>query len=396
MPHKLGLVTTHPIQYHSAWFRALASHPEVDLNVFFCHRVTPAEQATAGFGVEFEWDISLLDGYNYRFLKNRSSNPSIHNFEGLDTPEICDLIKHERYDAVLVNGWHYRSAWQAIRACWSTKTPVMVRSDSHLLTKRSRIKRLGKWPFYRWFIPKLDACLPVGNWSRDYFIHYGAAPESIFVVPHAVDCDHFQRESERLKPLRNSLRAKWGFNIESNVYMFAGKFVEKKRPFDFARAIGQAAGAEAPIVGLMVGDGPLRKSCQEFVDRNRIPIKFSGFLNQSEMPQSYIAADALVLPSDSGETWGLVVNEAMACGRPCFVSDQVGCGPDLILTGKTGQVFPLGDTQALAQILSSLTKKQLEDMGRNAASLSCEGPVDTAVGSVLRAIRYVTKGNIVN
>ena len=97
------------------------------------------------------------------------------------------------------------------------------------------------------------------------------------------------------------------------------------------------------VQGLMVGDGPLRGVCEDFVRVNRAPIRFAGFLNQSQIVEAYVAADVLVLPSDGGETWGLVVNEAMACKRPCIVSDHVGCGPDLVAVGETGVIFPLGD-----------------------------------------------------
>ena len=83
---------------------------------------------------------------------------------------------------------------------------------------------------------------------------------------------------------------------------------------------------------------------------------FAGFLNQSELPAAYTAADVLVLPSDGGETWGLVVNEAMACGLPAIVSDAVGCAPDLIEEGKTGFTHPMGDSAALAQCLMRLAE----------------------------------------
>ena len=74
-----------------------------------------------------------------------------------------------------------------------------------------------------------------------------------------------------------------------------------------------------------------------------------GFLNQQRIATAYAAADALVLPSNGGETWGLVVNEAMACGVPAIVSDQVGCAPDLITEGETGFSFPCGEVAALAE-----------------------------------------------
>src|ERR1700730_13056179 len=122
---RLGILATHPIQYQAPWFRALAAQSEVDLRVLFCHKATPQEQALAGFGVEFDWDRSLLDGYEHSFLRNVASRPSVDRFRDLDTPEIREIISSGRFDAIIVNGWNYRSAWQAMRACWHTGTPLM-------------------------------------------------------------------------------------------------------------------------------------------------------------------------------------------------------------------------------------------------------------------------------
>ncbi len=357
----------------------------------FCHRATAADQAAAGFGVEFDWDVSLLDGYSHRFLTNVARKPALSSFGGLDTPETSDIIKKENYDAVIVNGWHYKSAWQAMWACWRTGTPVMARSDSHLHTSRTAVKRAAKWPFYRWFISKLAACLPVGKWSRDYFLHYGASPERVFVVPHVVDTDYFSSESARLLDRRSKLREQWHLDDDSVVFLFVGKFVEKKRPVDFVQAIHKAAQQGARIDGLMVGDGPLRQSCEQYALNNDVPVRFVGFLNQSEIAKAYIASDALILASNGGETWGLVANEAMACGRPCFVSDRVGCGPDLVVPGETGEVFPLGDVSQIAGLIGrySADPKDLRRMGQLARLKIQTEPTRRSTANVLRALAFV-------
>jgi glycosyltransferase involved in cell wall biosynthesis len=392
LSYRIAVVSTHPIQYHAPWFRKLANVSELELEVFFCHSATAKEQARAGFGVEFDWDVSLLEGYPHRFLQNVARQPGIGSFSGLDTPEIKEVIAAKHFDAVIVNGWHYKSAWQTMRACWKTKTPVMVRSDSHLHTGRSAAKRLAKWPVYSWFISRLDACLPVGTWSSDYFRHYGARAERLFVVPHVVDTEYFEKEADRLAAQRNLLRTQWGLSEQAVVLLFAGKFIEKKRPLDFVNAISQARKLGAKVEGLMVGDGPLRGACQELTATAELPIAFAGFLNQSEIARAYVASDALVLPSDGRETWGLVVNEAMACGVPCFVSDQVGCGPDMISAGETGAVFPLGDTKGLAHMMSDFdkNKEQLSRMRRRAREQAQKYTVSVAVERTLCAVKAVS------
>jgi glycosyltransferase involved in cell wall biosynthesis len=390
--NRLAIVTSHPIQYHAPWFRALSAHSEIELQVFYCHQATRQEQASAGFGVEFDWDGSLLEGYPHRFLKNVSVRPGIAGFRGLDTPEIKSIITREQFDAVMINGWHYKSAWQTMRACRQTGTPAMVRSDSHLHTQRSPLKRLAKQPFYSWFIPRLDACLPVGAWSRDYFLHFGARPERVITVPHAVDNEYFANEAARLAPQRESLRAQWGLDHDAIVFLFAGKFIDKKRPLDFVNAVGQAARVNPRVAGLLVGDGPLRASCEEVVMKESLPLTFAGFLNQSRMASAYVAADALVLPSDGGETWGLVVNEAMACGLPCFVSDRVGCGPDMIVPGETGAVFPLGDSEALARLLTQFAADQelMKRMGEDSRRQANKYTLSIATARLLHALEVVT------
>ena len=138
MTRQLAIVTTHPIQYYSPLFRQLAVHEGWALNVLYCGHASAEEQSAAGFGTAFEWDIPLLDGYAHRFLTNVARRPSIATYAGLDTPELATLIHARKFDAVVVHGWHYKSAWQAMAACRKAGVPVLVRSDSHLKTPARR------------------------------------------------------------------------------------------------------------------------------------------------------------------------------------------------------------------------------------------------------------------
>jgi glycosyltransferase involved in cell wall biosynthesis len=385
---RLAFLSTHPIQYHSAWFRALAACPGLDLCVYYCHRATPSEQAGAGFGVEFDWDVPLLEGYPYTFLKNVADLPGHGRFGGFDTPEIKEIIQRREYDAMLVNGWHYKSAWQAIWACWKSKVKVMVRGDSHLHTPRGIAKRAVKSLTYRRFVPHFDACLAAGRWSREYFLHYGARPERIFLVPHAIDSGRFRIEAESLEPRRSELRGERDLDKNAIIFTFSGKFIPKKRPMDFVCAIEQAVRRNPRIQGLMVGDGPLHAVCENLVRERKVPIRFTGFLNQSQITKAYVASDALVLPSDGGETWGLVVNEAMACARPCIVSDRVGCGPDLVIPQETGSIFPLGDVDALANSMLELAgnPQRMISMGLEAQCRLRNYSIETAVDGIIQSL----------
>lgn len=389
--YRLAILATHPIQYHSPWFRALAGTPNIDLEVLYCHEACSSEQSEAGFSVEFHWDTSLLDGYSYKFLTNVARRPAVSGFWGLDTPAIADLINQKKYDAVLINGWHYRSAWQAMLACWKSKTPVMVRSDSHLHTTRRLATRAAKKPIYNWFIPRIDACLPVGTWSQEYFRHYGARDEKVFVVPHSIDDRRFRCQADQLRPQRGELRESLGLDSEAIVFLFVGKFVDQKRPIAFVKAIADAAERCPTVAGLMTGDGPLKRSCEDYVNDRQASIRFSGFLNQSEIAKAYVVADALIVPS-ANETWGMVVNEAMTCGLPSLVSDQVGCGPDLIVPDETGAIF---QSEQLSELVEQITRyarqpNLLLSMGQQARSKIANYSMDRVVSSTVAALEAVT------
>src|SRR5665213_2281454 len=141
---RLAVVTSHPIQYYAPIFRALDRR--LDLEVFYAHRATPADQAAAGFGATFEWDIDLLSGYRSRFMTNVAKFPATARFFGCDTPEIAHHIRAEKFDAVLVLGWYLKSFIQAIAAAKKAGIPVLVRGDSQLLMSsrpgRELFKRL--------------------------------------------------------------------------------------------------------------------------------------------------------------------------------------------------------------------------------------------------------------
>ena len=387
---RLAVLSTHPIQYQVPWFRALSKQPSIQLEVLYCHKATAAEQGAAGFGRDFDWDVPLLNGYEYRFLKNEASQPTISSFKGLNTPEIATLISSSRYDALLVHGWHYRSAWQAFRACWKARIPLLVRGDSQLLTPRSALKTIMKKATYPAFISRFDACLAVGTRSREYFLHYGALPQKVFLVPHVIDEEMYERQLPPLEERRTQLRTEWNLKDSLVVFAFVGKFLPVKRPMDFIRAVERASSSSSDVAAIMVGDGPLRATCEEYARSRHVPIRFVGFLNQSLIMKAYVVSDALVLPSES-ETWGIVVNEAMRCGRPCFVSDQVGSAPDMIEPGVTGETFPAGDVDALAGMMLHFAQRPADWISMRAGSRnhSIKFSVSCAVDGVLNALDAV-------
>ena len=391
MKTRLAILVTHPIQYFVPWFRELSRLPELELTVYYCFRPSSGEQGK-GFGVPFQWDCPLDGGYQSILLKNVSSHPTTSRYRGCDTPEISQLVASGRHDVWLVHGWMVKSYWQAMKTCWKQRVPLLVRGDSHLLDRRPWPVRLAKRLLLGRWIPRFSSYLTVGTLNEACYEFYGADRSRFFRVPHCVDNNWFAEKSKLVGVARLSSRQRLGVPTDAMVFLFCGKFIEKKRPLDLLQALDAPDCKETRAHALFVGDGPLRKACESYARTRNIASTFVGFKNQSELPEMYAVADVLVLPSSHSETWGLVVNEAMACQRPALVSDKVGCGPDLVLEGKTGYVFPCGEIGALREALLRYVSRP--DLAVSHGGVACDHvgkhySLEIAVSGTLRAVQAV-------
>jgi glycosyltransferase involved in cell wall biosynthesis len=364
MTLRIGFLVSHPIQYYAPIFRALGER--CDLTVYFAHRQTAEQQASAGFGVAFDWDVDLLSGYRSHFLTNVSRSPSTDRFWGCDTPGIRQEIAGGRFDAFVVPGWALWSYWQAVRACRRLGVPVLVRGDSQLRGRRNVLLRGAKELAFSHLLRCFDGYLYVGQRNREYLLHYGAPASRLTFSPHCVDNDAFQAGANAARQ-----RVAGAPRTGKKQIVFVGKLIPRKRPLDLLQAAVLLKSQGLSVEVAFVGSGELAGSLEQFARTAGLAVRFHGFVNQSELPAVYASADAIALPSDASETWGLVINEAMACGVPAVVSDAVGCGPDLVETGRTGAVFPVGDIAGLAKALVSVfafepstTRQRLADRMR--------------------------------
>ena len=357
------------------------------MTVFYACRVTPEDQANAGFGVAFDWDVDLTSGYEFRFLSNVSRTPGPSHFFGCDTPEIGEELRHGRFDALLVMGWHLKTYWQAIWAAKRAGMPILVRGDSQLGTPRGTAKRVAKKILYPRVLRVFDAALYVGERSRAYWKHYGYPRDRLFFSPHCVDTKWFAARADLDN--RPAVRHRLGIAADAKVALFAGKLLAFKRPLDLVAAVASLNTRGYVVSILVAGSGPLEPELATAAAASGVSLQRLGFCNQSEMPAAYAAADVLVLPSSGRETWGLVVNEAQACGVPTIVSDACGCAPDLAEDGAAGCIFPFGDTEALSKAL----RRMLDDPPprRSILAKSERYSVATAADGIEEGVAFATQ-----
>ncbi|MBN2891864.1 MAG: glycosyltransferase family 4 protein [Bacteroidales bacterium] len=329
---KLAIIITHPIQYYSPLFKLLAERNKIQIKVFYTWEQSKEKVFDQKFGREIKWDIPLLDGYDYAFVKNISKNPGSGTFNGVVNPTLISEIEEWKANAILVFGWNHHSHFKAMRY-FKGKIPVYFRGDSTLIDEVSGIKTVLRRIWLKFVYRYVDFAFYVGQNNKKYFIKHGLKEEQLIFAPHAVDNQRFFDVFGEYLQKSQKWRKELGLSEKDIVFLFVGKFENKKNPL----LLIEASKYFLQYKFLFVGNGELEKEMRVNAGEN---VLFLPFQNQSLMPIVYRLGDVFVLPSKGpGETWGLAVNEAMACGKPILVSDNVGCAVDLIENGENGFVF---------------------------------------------------------
>jgi glycosyltransferase involved in cell wall biosynthesis len=320
----------------------------------------------------------------------------------VSVPQIRQHWQREHFDAALVLGWHTRGHLQAIRAARRQGLPLILRGESTLEMRpagrmRAALRAVLWLPvrrhLYRRALAGVSAVVATGTRNREYFQHFGVPADRTFVGLYCVENDHFRLDPERLAAARARIRQRIGAPEAAVVFLVSGKLVPGKRPLDALRAFAAIAPDHANAHLLFVGDGPSRPSLQSSIRALGLGerVSISGFINQSELPDWYAGADCLVQPSNS-ETWGLVVNEAMAAGLAVIASDAVGCVPDLVHPGQNGFVFPVSSTACLRDAMShycSLSAGARLSLGRRSQEIVAAATFERVVDAVVAALERV-------
>jgi glycosyltransferase involved in cell wall biosynthesis len=325
----LGVLDFHPIQYHAPLYQALAERARIDVDVLFLNQRGHQSAVDPGFGVPVAWNINLLSGYPSRFL--RPSPPG---------SRLLALVRWIRArDVVVVHG--HSDPWMltAALACRATRTPYLLRGDAGPDSQATGARRALRSGLAWLVVSRSAGGLAVGQRNEAFYRKY-RAPRVTF-APHSVDNRRFAREPARP---RRELLGRLSLPADRPVILFCGKLQPYKRPLDVLAAV-RRLGQDVTV--LFVGDGALADEVRTGLEHGRGAV--TGFVNQAELPAYYHCGDILVLPSEA-EPWGLVVNEAMAAGALPVVSSGVGCAADLV--AGTGEIYPTGDTAALAAALS--------------------------------------------
>lgn len=381
---RLAIITTHPIQYYAPVFKLLAER--CHLKVFYTWGKDGAKSKyDPGFGKTIEWDLPLLEGYGYEFLKNTSKYPGSHHFKGIINPDIIKKINAFKPDTILLIGWSYSSHLKVMRH-FKESVPIWFKGDSTILDPASKWKQILRKIFLKWIYSHIDKAFYVGSANRAYFKNFGLKESQLVFAPHAIDNARFAEN----RPIEvSNFRKELNIQETDILVLFAGKLEQKKDPEILLKAFAELD--QKNIHLLFVGNGALEDKLKSKTQKlkNKAQVHFLPFQNQKMMPAVYQSCDLFCLPSKGpGETWGLAVNEAMAAGKAIIASDKVGGAADLVQDGKNGYLFKSGSQEDLINKLklACANSNYLINLGSHSTEIIRNWSFDVQVNSIVKEL----------
>lgn len=347
---------SHPVQYKAPLYQELQRLKPGSFEVIYATDASIRGHLDREFGRVVAWNTPLLEGYPSIVLNNEFGTP-FQGWKSLTGRGVYPLMKRRRPQAVLISQFLYQfdltAYWSALRL----GIPVWIRHETQdEAFRRSKIKGVARSLFYRAAYAGVSHAFYIGQLNREHLLRHGMTEARLGFAPYCSPV-RLTAEIPAKKKLRHGIRETLGLKPEEILVLFSGKLIGKKNPQLLLDALELLPAEEAKRYHIaFVGSGELEESLRAGANRFPGRIHFAGFINQAEIPAWYLAADILALPSRrAGETWGLVVNEALQAGCAVLMTDAVGCHREFG-TWERVRVISEDDAADAAQALRTLAR----------------------------------------
>lgn len=348
---KIAYVLSHPIQYQYPLLKKLSTSNKFELNTFFLSDHSVKDYFDKDFGKKIKWNINILSGYNFTFLKNYFNKNKISFF----SPIVLDkkIFEILKYDYIWFHGYaHYIQLFLLI-LCLFFKKKYLLRLESNLVsTNRNFFKDI----FIKIIIKKAFKILYIGSLNKEYYLEFGAKLDQLFFVPYTVDNDYFLSKKKKF----NKVKIKKSLNLNEDIpiILFSGKLIKRKQPHLLLEECLSLMKIQKFYL-IFLGEGDLKQSMIN-LSKNKSQkkyIRFCGFINIDKISDYYSLSDIFILPSLQ-ETFGLVMNEAMLHANVIVSSKFVGSYRDFINENYNGFTFEnFNDLRKKLKILLKDNKK---------------------------------------
>jgi glycosyltransferase involved in cell wall biosynthesis len=332
--------------YRIPVFNALARDERVDLHVVFLSETDAGLRQWRVYKDEIQFSYEVLPSTRLRVGKSSL----------LLNWRLRSRLEKFAPSAIICGGYNYVASWEALWWAKNHGTEMILWSESNRHDARSG-RRLQE-SLKSYFLSHCDRFVVPGRASREYLQSLGVAAQHISTAPNAVDNGWFQAQADAIRTQPSDFRRR--FALPQRFLLFVGRLVPEKGVFDLLDAYAKLEDDVRSEVGLVfVGDGPSRPELERRARSIRLgDIRFPGFLHREDIAGLYALAEVFILPTQS-DPWGLVVNEAMACGLPVIVSNVAGCASDLVEDGRNGLIVPARNSDKLRAAIDFLLRTNI-------------------------------------
>lgn len=284
------------------------------------------------------WKVDMKMNFDYEILKNipiRVGKKDLFTF--FINPSILKMIRRENPDKIISFGWDNLGTYIANWWCRKNNKSFVLWSGSTKYEKSWRRTLFN--PLVKYLINRTTSFIAYGTRAKEYLLSLGANQKKIQIFYNTIDSNYFKDSLKNFNTSdKKALRKK--LNIQTNkVIMFNGQLIERKGIFELLLGFANYQKKYPDVSLLLVGNGREKERIKTFINRNLIHnIIFADFIQYHNIYKYYAISDLLILPSRE-EVWGLVINEALACGVPVITTEETGASVDLIKHGKNGYII---------------------------------------------------------
>jgi glycosyltransferase involved in cell wall biosynthesis len=331
--------------------------------------------------VHQRFQYTVLPSWAVRF---RGSD--LHTY--LVNPTLPYVLLRDGFDVVVVDGWDSFASLAAFALCRVLRKRYVMWAGS--TANEPSWRRTVTLPLVRMLVRGSDGYVAYGSRAREYLIGLGASPERIAIAYNTVDIGWYRAKADELRPRRAEIRRELGLG-EGPAVLYVGQLIERKGVDDLLDAYQFLLAKRTDAQLLIAGSGPLESRLRATASSRQLRgVIFAGHVAIPDLPRYYLAADCAVLPSHE-EVWGLVLNEAAACGLPLVTTDRVGAGPDLVEPGVNGAIVPAASPPELARALDEVLARP-EAMGREAQRIVAHMTHIQNAAAIAGVVRSVVTG----
>ena len=338
---RVTMVLPEPTPYRTGMLDRLGERPDLDLTVVYA--AATVQQRV--WGTDVRHRAVLLDGRRVpgaaRVLR--------HDYP-LSTG-IFGALGDADPDVVVVSGWSTFASQATVAWCRRHGVPYVLLVESNERDARSGWRRTVKSAVVPTVVGGAAEVLVVGSLARESMRARGVPDDHISVVANTVDVAGLAEAADALAPARDRLRAEAGIGEDDVVVLSVARLAPEKGHDTLVRAA--AASAEPRIVVALAGSGPERERLAALAAELGARLVLLPDVPWERIVERYALGDVFALLSRH-EPWGVVVNEAAACGLPLVLSDRVGAAFDLLEDGRNGMLVPVDDVAAAGDAFRAL------------------------------------------